>query len=447
MVYSRRKFLTLSGQALALGSLAYALDPRLLMAQSISAGTGKNVIVVNLLGGCDGLAAYPYYEGSLADIVRNELRPTIYVPLGSVIPIANQSGAANKIGLNPALAPLANVAGSHIKLIQNYGIPGDPGRSHDTCQVLMSMGLTHIQGAEMVGFMARLMDSQNWESFQYWALSITNPSDVNTVKKPPVMLTDLGSFDYQQVAWESEDDLGQAIQIQRELVQAQVARSNIGNRYLTSLGSMHNALATVRRDISSQSVGNNSAGNYSEGGLGPNFRDAAKILKAKVTSSAFGQQDKDTLLLLAQGGYDTHSDQNAVGADSGALANSLGDLASNLAVFYKDLEGFGALNNTVIVLYSEFGRTLYENGTNGETTVGTDHGHGNHTMVIGGAVSAGVLGHTPGSSELRDNDYNALVPSTDFRDIFSDILVWLGVGPSSIFTENGYTHSELGIFS
>ena len=106
----------------------------------------------------------------------------------------------------------------------------------------------------------------------------------------------------------------------------------------------------------------------------------------------------------------------------------------------------GVADKTVVVLYSEFGRTCYQNGTPGQPSVGTDHGHGSNTLVFGGPVSAGVVGASPSASELRDSDYNAVLPKVDFRDIFSDVLRWLGVTPGEIFDDPSYHSSALGLF-
>ncbi|MCB0354182.1 MAG: DUF1501 domain-containing protein [Bdellovibrionales bacterium] len=442
---SRRGFLQLLGGAT--GSLAFSsmFEPRLLLAQS-QQGTGKNLVVCNLLGGLDGLAAYPFTSGPLVSVVNSELRPSLAISPGSALSIGGQSGLTNRLGLHPAFAPLHALASSRMKVVQGYGIPGDPGRSHDTCQILMSLGKSRMEGTSMVGFLARLMDTQNWESMQYWALRVPNSTDVNSEKNPPVTTWDLDSLDFTRIGWEDDNARDYIADLRKSLIELRSASTPLHEKYSSALRSMHDTVAVVRSDIAEQSVGNNSAGNYSDDWLGYQFRDAAKILASKVNSPNVSFRNKDMLILTAQDGYDTHSDQNNSFAQEAGIGARLGELASNLAVFYRDLQTFGLLDDTVIVLVSEFGRTTYQNAPVSQGTAGTDHGHGSNTLIIG-PTTAGVVGDAPTANELRDQWYNATIPKVDFRNVFGDIFSWMGIPPSSIFDETGYTYSSLGLFS
>jgi uncharacterized protein (DUF1501 family) len=99
----------------------------------------------------------------------------------------------------------------------------------------------------------------------------------------------------------------------------------------------------------------------------------------------------------------------------------------------------------MIVLYSEFGRTIRENGWSGDGSVGSDHGHGSNTMVIGGPVTAGAVGDPPTAEELGDNGYNAIKPKIDYRDVFSEAIRWIGVDPKVVFDDPGYSVTRLGL--
>jgi uncharacterized protein (DUF1501 family) len=442
---SRRAFLQLAGGALGSALLSPLLEPSLLLAQSPGKGAGKNLIFVNLLGGLDGLSAFPYYDGGAASLIREKLRPSLAIPTELVIPVPGQNGIPDKIGLHPSFAKLAQHAGSHLKIIKGYGIPGELERSHDTCQILMSLGASKLSSGDMTGFMARLMDRHDWESYQFWALSSTNPSDTNTRKKPPIVVSDLSNLEVRSIAWESESDLQQALDVSRQLIEIRTPKSALEARYRSVQQSTDLVLSRVRRDIIKQVVGNNLAGDYSDSGIGHNLRDAAKILRAKKLAPDSGMSGRDTLILCAQGGYDTHSDQLTTDLTVGGLPALLRSLGDNLAVFYRDLDSFGALADTVVIVYSEFGRTNFENGTPGSGSSGTDHGHASNTLVFGGPVVAGVCGEGPNSAELQDEEYNALLPRVDVRDIFSEAIRWLGIDPLEIFQEAGYQPSVVGV--
>jgi uncharacterized protein (DUF1501 family) len=89
------------------------------------------------------------------------------------------------------------------------------------------------------------------------------------------------------------------------------------------------------------------------------------------------------------------------------------------------------MEDTVVLTMSEFGRAVNENGNRG-----TDHGHGNAMMAIGGGVRGGkVYGRWPGLSVDERYERRDLAVTTDFRDVFGEIVVrHLGVrDPRAIF--------------
>jgi uncharacterized protein (DUF1501 family) len=116
---------------------------------------------------------------------------------------------------------------------------------------------------------------------------------------------------------------------------------------------------------------------------------------------------------LALGGWDTHVNQ---GAANGQLAGHLKPLAEGLASFSKSLGP--AYDDTVVLVISEFGRTMHENGN-----AGTDHGHGNVMWVMGGPVSGKrIYGRWPGLSPSELYQERDLAVSTDFRDPIAVVL-------------------------
>lgn len=119
------------------------------------------------------------------------------------------------------------------------------------------------------------------------------------------------------------------------------------------------------------------------------------------------------LAFVPVGGWDTHANQ---GAGRGALANRFGLLAQALETLVQGLAD--QLPHTSILVMSEFGRTLKQNGSNG-----TDHGHGNVAWLLGGGVAGGrVLGEWPGLAPAALHEGRDLAVTTDFRDIVADVL-------------------------
>ncbi|MDM0065834.1 DUF1501 domain-containing protein [Variovorax sp. J31P207] len=118
------------------------------------------------------------------------------------------------------------------------------------------------------------------------------------------------------------------------------------------------------------------------------------------------------LAFMDLGGWDTHANQ---GAASGQLANRLGPLGQGLSAFATRLGP--VWDDTVVVVMSEFGRTVRQNGNGG-----TDHGHGNVMWLLGGRVAGGrVHGRWPGLDDGALHEGRDLAVTTDFRQVLAEI--------------------------
>jgi uncharacterized protein (DUF1501 family) len=144
---------------------------------------------------------------------------------------------------------------------------------------------------------------------------------------------------------------------------------------------------------------------YPRSPFGQALRQVAQLTKADVgLEVAFADI----------GGWDTHVNQ---GAAQGQLANRLDDFSRSIAALVTDLGD--RMADTVILTMSEFGRAVNENGNRG-----TDHGHGNAMMAIGGGVRGGrVYGRWPGLAVEQRYERRDLAVTTDFRDVFGEIVV------------------------
>ncbi|HWI18631.1 MAG TPA: DUF1501 domain-containing protein [Vicinamibacterales bacterium] len=104
------------------------------------------------------------------------------------------------------------------------------------------------------------------------------------------------------------------------------------------------------------------------------------------------------------------------GAATGQIANRLDDFSRGIAALAQDLGD--RMSDTVILTMSEFGRAVAENGSRG-----TDHGHGNAMLLIGGPVKGGkVCGPWPGLAVNDRFEGRDLAITTDFRDVFSEVI-------------------------
>ena len=138
--------------------------------------------------------------------------------------------------------------------------------------------------------------------------------------------------------------------------------------------------------------------------FGQALRQIAQLVKADVgLEVAFAES----------GNWDHHANE---GAAVGILANRLDDLARGIAALVRDLGD--RMQDVVVLTMSEFGRTVAENGHRG-----TDHGHGNAMMIIGGAVRGGkVYGKWPGLAREQRHEARDLAITTDFRGVFNEVV-------------------------
>ncbi len=149
------------------------------------------------------------------------------------------------------------------------------------------------------------------------------------------------------------------------------------------------------------------------GDLGAQLRRAAQVI-----AGGLGVR----LLWVSQGGYDTHSKQ---GPAHQAL---LGELSGALAAFQKDMEKQKLADRVLVMTFSEFGRRVDENGSQG-----TDHGAASCMLLCGAKVKGGLAGTYPSLEKLGEGD---LIHTVDFRAVYATVLgQWLGRDPDEVLGE------------
>jgi uncharacterized protein (DUF1501 family) len=152
---------------------------------------------------------------------------------------------------------------------------------------------------------------------------------------------------------------------------------------------------------------------YPESELGSQLRQAAQIISAGLGAR---------ILFASQDGYDTHAAQ----ADS--HAELLAALSASLSAFQQDLAALKAADRVLVMVFSEFGRRVDENGSRG-----TDHGAASCMLVAGSRVQGGLTGRHPSLEQLGDGD---LIFTTDFRSVYATLLDgWLGADAAHLLGE------------
>jgi uncharacterized protein (DUF1501 family) len=144
--------------------------------------------------------------------------------------------------------------------------------------------------------------------------------------------------------------------------------------------------------------------NYPSGQFGRSLSQIAQLIKSDIGVE---------IAFTDIGGWDTHQAQ---GAGQGQLARRFDELARGIRALHDDLGD--RMEDVVVLTMSEFGRTVAENGSGG-----TDHGHANCILVMGGQANGGrILGDWPGLEREQLYEGRDLALTTDFRDVFGEIV-------------------------
>ncbi len=388
MNMERREFLKSCG----LASLAYFLPE--FQAWALESGSEKNsgnkLVVVFLRGAIDGLnVVIPY-----SDPQYYSLRQKIAVSKPGV------SGGAialnSDFALHPGLAPLiSHWQKKELAFVLNSGSP-DPTRSHFDAQDYMESG---IPGQKVVdsGWMQRLLAQlpNNHSPVRAINIGSTTPrilqGPIASATYAPSQKRRMSALDRPEVAEEfAQMYEGRNDELERAFLEGIEARATINSAMAKD--SMSKEMMAANQGA----VPANKFGGFGKQ-LGKLMHDEAKVQVAFV----------------ALGGFDTHVNQ---GNEKGQLANHLNVLGSGLSQL---ADGLGpTFQKTTIMVISEFGRTVKENGNGG-----TDHGHGNFIWLLGGKINGGKMyGRWNGIKQNELFEGRDLPVTTDFRSVIASVI-------------------------
>ncbi len=376
---NRRVFLK-SG-AMAMLSLGFAPSFLGRAAAAVSARR-KLVIAIFQRGAVDGLnMIVPHGE---PDYYR--LRPTIAIPR----PGTGSNGSAIDLdgffGLHPSMAPLKPLWDNHsLAIVHACGSP-DNTRSHFDAQDYMESATPGIK-ATRDGWLNRYLQvsSEERNPLRGVALARTMPRSLEGTA-PALAIGSVDEFGVRGPAAAFEDQYASA---------SDSLLGAAGNDAFAAMKTLRQAAGMPYQPAAGVA--------YPNTPFGKALEEIARLAKADV-----GLEVAFTEL----GNWDHHVNE---GSTTGQIANRLDEFARGLAALAMDLGD--RLADTIIVTMSEFGRAVAENGNGG-----TDHGHGNAMMVIGGNVRGGVHGKWPGLSDATRFEGRDLAVTTDFRDVFSEIV-------------------------
>lgn len=347
---------------------------------------GSKLVVVFLRGAVDGLSIVVPHGESLYYSVRPKI--AIQAASGSSGPLVLDSD----FSLHPSLAPLVPLwKNKSLAFVLNSGSP-DPTRSHFDAQDYMESGMPGNKTAS-TGWLNRLLTKLPNNNSPVRAINLGTTT-------PRILQGPVSSATYTPTRRP-----GQQAAIDRPVI-SDIFRSMYEGRnddleraYCEGM----EARATIREKLSDEQVMANQ-GALPANRFGAFGKQLGKLLR---------DEPKVQVAFVGLGGFDTHVNQ---GAAKGQLANQLNTVGSGLSELVTALGP--TFKKTTILVMSEFGRTVKENGNGG-----TDHGHGNCLWMLGGSINGGKMyGRWDGIHQNALYEGRDLPVTTDFRAVLSSVI-------------------------
>lgn len=382
---SRRIFLKDGG--LALVSLGFA--PAFL-ARTAAAADAKRRVLITIFqrGAVDGLnMIVPFGERA-------------YYASRPSIAIARPGSGADAaldldgfFGLHPRLAPLkALYDAKQMAIVHACGSPNDT-RSHFDAQDYMATATPGVKSTRD-GWLNRYLHAKEHERATPFRAVAVAPQLPRTLQglAPALAIGQIDRFGIRG---------GEADMVQSSFETEYAAAANT---LLRDTGREAFNAIKMLKDVDPQRYQPANGAEYPRSAFGEALKQIAQLIKSDVGLE---------VAYAESGNWDHHANE---GGATGTLANRLNDLGRGIAALTLDLGD--RMQDVVVMTMSEFGRAVAENGSRG-----TDHGHGNAMMIVGGAVRGGkVYGRWPGLARDQRYDGRDLEVTTDFRSVFAEVV-------------------------
>lgn len=411
---SRRNFLKKAALC-ACGAVAAQAVPGLgVPTVRAATGNGTKVLFINMNGGWDGLAVLQPQSGALYSTLAS-LRPTLALNPASLLPVDAT------YGFHPQLTTFKSIYDEgKLAVVLNTGYQ-HMSRSHLESEIVFARGIQDRLSATQSGFITRMGTQFGWNSLQ--AVSVTGADrsfEGDSYRGTQVYSLSSLRFgsDYTQTTSESNFRRDMLYSVSEDVTPDPNKPYQGETKQNTSL--LVNSVDTVRSAVQGATF----TQAYPNTNMGRRFQDIDILFNTASLGSEVGY--------VRFGGFDTHSSQATL------LNSSFAQFNAALNIFITNMKARGIWNNLIIAIYSEFGRTNRENGSQG-----TDHGGAIPFILMGGPVNGGING-TMTTSDLTTGGW--LPMRYNLVEIYRRILAKMDYDPDQIFeTPSGPTLP--GLFS
>ena len=353
--------------------------------------------VLSLSGGNDGLnCVIPRNNGYYRDF-----RPTLAVPEDQIIPINDE------IGFHPTMGPLKKYWDEgKLAIFVGIGYP-TPSYSH-----FRSMDIWHTCEPDVIGtegWLGRATKQLDPNSENVLTAVNFGRGLPRALAAPGVPVASVGNLDTYGLFPDVEDE--QQKHYALEAFARMYGMSKDNDPVMDSLRQTGRDALKGADVLRTAPAKYSSTVEYAQNPFAQSMKNIAQVMFADLGTRIY---------YTSYGSFDTH------GGELPTHAKLWQDVSGAVADCYSDLEEHGWQDDTMILIWTEFGRRIRDNGS------GTDHGAGGLAMLIGGSVKGGMYGEYPSLEEAHQLDGD-LRANNDFRSTYSTILErWLGLDAPSI---------------
>lgn len=361
-------------------------------------GKAPVLVVVQLFGGNDFMnTVIPYTNEAYHDA-----RPLVRVREEDSLPIDDT------LAFHPSAAPLKDLFDQgKVAVVQGVGYPNS-SRSHFRSMDIMHTCEPEIIGTEgWVGRAIRELDPKGENVLTGINFGRGLPRAMSVPGVPVTSVGDLDSYGL-LTGISSQQQRQDALEIFKSMYGPAIGSGPVMD-YLGQTGM--DVLSGADR-LKTAPDRYQSSVEYASTDIAKNLRDVARVHTSGLGTRVF---------YVNQGGYDFHANQ--LPTHPGLLA----DLTGAIMDFIQDLRDHDASQEVVIMVFSEFGRRIRDNGT------GTDHGSGGGTFIIGDSVEGGLYADYPPLAPDQWFNGEDMRHTFDFRGVYATILdQWLGLDATPI---------------
>lgn len=431
MTLTRRGFIKACGAAALVG----AGGIRLAYGAPDANAENDTLVVIYLRGGIDGLNLVVPLDGADRGHYE-EARPTLRIATSgafAALPLSLAGGVASGFGLHPSASGLHDIwLDQRMAVVHACGLSTVASRSHFDAQLYTELG-TPGQTATGQGWMTRAWQTDaafgGPDVLPALAVGANTPNsllganDAITMASPGDFSLNRGAHAWQRTRVDSPAGLRGFNEVLAEQWAGPQPLQRAGQR-------AHLSLTTVE-----------ALGYQSNPPAGYPTTTFARQLFTIAQSIRFEMGLRYAAVDI--GGWDTHDGQGTAGTGYHYYQNKIAELSAAIAAFHEYLSASGHIGRTTVVLQSEFGRRVRENGNRG-----TDHGYGNPMLVLGGPVNGRrFYGNWPGlAPETLSPTFGDIPVTTDSRNVLAEILERrMGNGQRTAVFPGSWAYAPLGI--